>query len=140
MWNVLCVVSSLKRVLFYFIVFLDHPIHPPKTNADPWDCEFLPDLKDIQIKMVNGVFEVFKTQADYEAKKPVPGYDYPKLDEYVTDMQLMCALIADGNFYFIKTYNLFIKPNTLIILKLQILNFYLRKLVFFFFQKAANYF
>ena len=50
--------------------------------------------------MVNGVFEVFKTQADYEAKKPVPGYDYPKLDEYVTDMQLMCALIADGNFFF----------------------------------------
>ena len=100
MWNVLCVVSSLKRVLFYFIVFLDHPIHPPKTNADPWDCEFLPDLKDHQIKMVNGVFEVFKTQDDYEAKKPVPGYDYPKLDEYVTDMQLMCALIADGNFVF----------------------------------------
>ena len=50
--------------------------------------------------MVNGVFEVFKTQADYEAKKPVPGYDYPKLDEYVTDMQLMCALIADGNFFY----------------------------------------
>merc|ERR1719491_980411 len=74
----------------------DHPIHPPKTNADPWDCEFLPDLKDHQIKMVNGVFEVFKNQADYEAKKPLPGYDYPKLDEYVTDMQLMCALIADG--------------------------------------------
>jgi len=74
----------------------NHPIHPPKTNADPWDCEFLPDLKDHQIKMVNGVFEVFKTQDDYEAKKPVPGYDYPKLDEYVTDMQLMCALIADG--------------------------------------------
>ena len=100
MWNVLCVVSSLKRVLFYSIVFLDHPIHPPKTNADPWDCEFLPDLKDHQIKMVNGVFEVFKTQDDYEAKKPVPGYDYPKLDEYVTDMQLMCALIADGNFFY----------------------------------------
>ena len=100
MWNVLCVVASKEFYSILFPVFLDHPIHPPKTNADPWDCEFLPDLPDFQIKMVNGVFEVFKTQADYEAKKPLPGYDYPKLDEYVTDMQLMCALIADGNFFY----------------------------------------
>ena len=21
----------------------DHPIHPPKNDRDPWECEFLPD-------------------------------------------------------------------------------------------------
>ena len=56
-----------------------------------------------------------------------------------TNMWLICNWCAlwlpTVIFFFIKTYNLFIKPNTLIILKLQILNFYLRKLVFFFFKK-----
>ena len=79
-----------------FNVFLDHPIHPPKTNADPWDCEFLPDLEDHVIKMVNGVYQVFRNKEDVEANNPASGYDYPDLDTYVTDMQLMCALIADG--------------------------------------------
>ena len=79
-----------------FNVFLDHPIHPPKTNADPWDCEFLPDLEDHVIKMVNGVYQVFRNKEDVEADNPASGYDYPDLDTYVTDMQLMCALIADG--------------------------------------------
>ena len=46
--------------------------------------------------MVNGVFQVFRSEADFEAKKPASGYDYPDLDTYVTDMHLMCALIADG--------------------------------------------
>jgi len=73
----------------------DHPIHPPKSNSDPWDCEFLPDLKDHVIKMVNGVFQVFRSSADVEADRPLE-YEYPDLDTYVTDMHLMCALIADG--------------------------------------------
>ena len=46
--------------------------------------------------MVNGVYQVFRNQADVEANCPASGYDYPDLDTYVTDMQLMCALIADG--------------------------------------------
>lgn len=46
--------------------------------------------------MVNGVFQVFKTPEDLEAKRPAAGYEYPNLDTYVTDMHLMCALIADG--------------------------------------------
>ena len=46
--------------------------------------------------MVDGVFQVYQTKEDFDAQKPAPGYDYPDLDTYVTDMQLMCALIADG--------------------------------------------
>ena len=61
-----------------------------------------------------------------------------------TNMWLICSWCAlwlpTVIFFFIKTYNLFIKPNTLIILKLQILNFYLRKLVFFFFSKSSKLF
>ena len=77
-----------------FFLFVDHPIHPPKTNADPWDCEFLPDQEDHVIKMVNGVFQVYRNQADVEANKPASDYEFPDLDTYVTDMQLMCALIG----------------------------------------------
>ena len=46
--------------------------------------------------MVNGVYQVFRNKEDVEANNPASGYDYPDLDTYVTDMQLMCALIADG--------------------------------------------
>ena len=28
-----------------YLYFSDHPIHPPKDDRDPWDCEFLPDNK-----------------------------------------------------------------------------------------------
>ena len=45
--------------------------------------------------MVNGVFQVFRSSADVEADRPLE-YEYPDLDTYVTDMHLMCALIADG--------------------------------------------
>ena len=77
-----------------FFSLLDHPIHPPKSNNDPWDCEFLPDLDEYVIKPVKGVFQVYRNTADAEANRMAEGYEYPDLESYVTDMHLMCALIA----------------------------------------------
>ena len=48
--------------------------------------------------MVNGVFQVYRNQADVEANTPASDYEFPDLDTYVTDMQLMCALIGNQNF------------------------------------------
>jgi AMP deaminase len=53
-------------------------------------------LTDYVIKQVKGVYQVYRSQGDAEAGKMADGYDYPDLDTYVTDMHLMCALIADG--------------------------------------------
>ena len=34
----------IKRLILYFYLsIIDHPIHPPKNDRDPWECEFLPD-------------------------------------------------------------------------------------------------
>ena len=80
--------------MYVFFSLLDHPIHPPKSNNDPWDCEFLPDLDEYVIKPVKGVFQVYRNTADAEANRMAEGYEYPDLESYVTDMHLMCALIA----------------------------------------------
>ena len=81
-------------ILYVFLFPSDHPIHPPKSNNDPWDCEFLPDLDEYVIKPVKGVFQVYRNTADAEANRMAEGYEYPDLESYVTDMHLMCALIA----------------------------------------------
>lgn len=49
----------------------------------------MPDLADCTVKMVDGVFQVFQNEKQIE-------YEFPDLKTYVTDMHLMCALIADG--------------------------------------------
>ena len=74
----------------------DTPIHPPKSNDNPWDCAFLPNLEECVIRPVQGVFQVYRNSADADAGKIAEGYDYPDLDTYVSDMHLMCALIVDG--------------------------------------------
>eukprot|EP00090_Calanus_glacialis_P041983 TRINITY_DN7461_c0_g1_i1.p1 TRINITY_DN7461_c0_g1~~TRINITY_DN7461_c0_g1_i1.p1 ORF type:complete len:754 (-),score=227.80 TRINITY_DN7461_c0_g1_i1:226-2487(-) len=73
---------------------LEHPVHAPKSGGDHWDCQFQEDLGYIS-DLQKGVFSVYKNKDDFEAKKPLD-FPYPKLDVFVRDMQLMCALIADG--------------------------------------------
>lgn len=72
----------------------DHPIHPPTETNDPWDVDFPPD-KDYSIRAVNGVFNVF-TEASTEENQTGLHFDYPKLKDFVNDMQIMCNMIADG--------------------------------------------
>lgn len=47
------------------------------------------------IKAVNGVFNLYH---DAECTNNV-NYPYCKLDEFIQDMQIMCAMIADGPLY-----------------------------------------
>jgi len=73
---------------------LNHPIHPPRTESDPWEAGLLPHSGH-QIRCVAGVFQLYRTQEDAEADKRVD-YSVPDLQTFVTDMQHLCAMIADG--------------------------------------------
>jgi len=74
----------------------EFPTHPPKMTGDPWECEMLPD-NGYKVKLEKGIFSVYKNQEDLlnRHKKPI-NYEYPDLETFVTDMQDLCAMIADG--------------------------------------------
>ncbi len=69
--------------------FSDHPIHPPKQSGDPWECDFVPNIGH-GLELEHGVFRV----SDPEGRRIA--YEVPTLDDFVSDMHLLCALIADG--------------------------------------------
>lgn len=72
----------------------DHPIHPPKDDRDPWDCEFLPNNRTV-LACHEGVFSVYANQEDADQGKKID-YEVPNLATFVKDMQLLCGLIANG--------------------------------------------
>lgn len=51
--------------------------------------------KNYKIAPINGVFNLFASDEDLENKKPVP-YSYPDLSTFVGDMNILCAMIANG--------------------------------------------
>ncbi|KAF2354251.1 AMP deaminase [Trinorchestia longiramus] len=71
----------------------DHPVHPPRRD-NPWNVYTAGDC-GYKIKMVNGVFQVYEDQNCLDSDSPMPYY-YPNLSRYITDLNLMCALIANG--------------------------------------------
>ena len=68
----------------------DYPVDPPKADQDPWECEF-PEDCGFMFKQVSGVFHIFRSK-DHKLIK----YEFPNHEEFITDMHLMCALIANG--------------------------------------------
>ncbi|XP_015175667.1 PREDICTED: AMP deaminase 2-like isoform X1 [Polistes dominula] len=72
----------------------DHPVHAPASRGDPWECKF-PPSKNYTILPINGVFNVFANEEDAKNGEPLP-YSYPDLGVFVRDMNLLCAMIADG--------------------------------------------
>lgn len=72
----------------------DHPINPPATAENPWECEF-PENKKYIIRSMGGVFNVFKDEAAASAGK-ANDYPYPNLATFVADMNFLCLMIADG--------------------------------------------
>jgi len=70
-----------------------HPIHPPE-DCNPWNVEFLPNC-NYKFKITQGVYRVYKSEEDFNANKPLP-YQIIGLEEFVTDLQLLCGMIADG--------------------------------------------
>lgn len=76
---------------FNWFSLIDHSVHAPQTNTDPWEIEF-PENPGYHIKAVDGVFNLFR---DAEHKDNL-NYPYLRLADFVQDMQTMCAMMADG--------------------------------------------
>jgi len=72
----------------------NHPIHPPKIDRDPWECEFIPD-NGYKFVLKEGVYHVYQNE-EKASKNESLNYEVPDLETFVTDMQMLCALIADG--------------------------------------------
>jgi len=69
------------------------PIHPPEKN-DPWKTDFQEDC-GYKVKLARGVYSVYKNEQDLTNNKPI-NYEFVDLETFVTDMQLLCGMIADG--------------------------------------------
>lgn len=72
----------------------DHPFYSVPIVTEPWNCEILSNL-NYHLKMHNGVIHVYKNQEDADAEKPLD-FPYINLTQFVNDLNLMCAMIADG--------------------------------------------
>lgn len=70
----------------------DHPVHPPASVGDPWQCDFPPSL-GFTIRARDGVFQMYKSPDD---EIPVQGFPYPNLETFCRDMQRLCTMISDG--------------------------------------------
>lgn len=77
--------------IWFYSIFADHSVHAPSYTTDPWNIDFPPDA-GYTIKPVDGVFNLFR---DSECTDNV-NYPYLKMDDFVRDMQTMCAMMADG--------------------------------------------
>jgi len=73
---------------------LNHPIHPPVTEGDPWDCEIQPALP-YSLDIREGIFCVYMSEEDMKMGNKI-NYAVPDLKEFVGDIQHLCAMIADG--------------------------------------------
>jgi hypothetical protein len=81
----------MKHIYFFFQKLkIDHPIHPPATEGDPFDIEIVPNLN---CKMIfkNGVINVFKSD-----DSPFSNFVYPELKMFVDDYHLLVNLIGNG--------------------------------------------
>ncbi|XP_054927365.1 AMP deaminase 2 isoform X1 [Dermacentor andersoni] len=72
----------------------DHPFYSVPTVTDPWNCEVLPSM-NCELRMHNGVVHVYKNKEDMAAEKPMD-FPYVNLPQFINDLNLMCAMIADG--------------------------------------------
>lgn len=72
----------------------DHPFYCVPTVTEPWNCEVLPNM-NCELRMHNGVVHVYKDKEDMEAEKPMD-FPYVNLPQFINDLNLMCAMIADG--------------------------------------------
>lgn len=77
-----------------FSAYLEQPILEAPTIKEPWKAEFIEDI-DCKFSLDNGVYQVIHTSKESAASQN-PDNRYPPLSEFVSDMQLMCAMIANG--------------------------------------------
>lgn len=66
-------------------------MHAPSTTHEAWKIDF-PEPAGYHIKAQNGVFNVYR---DAEHTNSV-GYQYLKLENFIHDVNIICAMMADG--------------------------------------------
>ncbi|XP_022909804.1 AMP deaminase 2 isoform X4 [Onthophagus taurus] len=71
----------------------EHGIHPP-SRGNPWEAPEVPDGNYV-FKAHQGVYHVYIDE-EHAARDEYCEYPYPNLEEFVTDMNTMCNMIADG--------------------------------------------
>lgn len=81
------------KIFIIFLSKLEQPVHAP-SKMDPWEIEY-PEDKNYTIKPVNGVFHVYESQEKADKDESI-NYPYYDLANFVGDMNLLCAMIADG--------------------------------------------
>lgn len=79
----------------------DFPIHPPIKEGDPFDVKMQDNL-NFTMKMVDGVMHVYESKAMAEQGKPIE-LPYPDRLSYLSELNLMLALISDGPLYVTST-------------------------------------
>ncbi|KAH7945946.1 hypothetical protein HPB49_017739 [Dermacentor silvarum] len=89
----------------------DHPFYCVPTVTEPWNCEVLPNM-NCELRMHNGVVHVYKDKEDMEAEKPMD-FPYVNLPQFINDLNLMCAMIADGPLYLTSKFQLHVLLNEL---------------------------
>ncbi|XP_017786581.1 PREDICTED: AMP deaminase 2 isoform X3 [Nicrophorus vespilloides] len=72
----------------------EHGIHPPSGSANPWEAPNIPDTEHV-FESHEGVFHIYENAEALELNNPCD-FAYPDLDTFVTDMNNMCNMIADG--------------------------------------------
>lgn len=70
--------------------FTDHSVHPSNT-IDPWTIDF-PGHAGYHIKAIDGVFNLFRDEHHTDNLN----YAYLNLDDFIQDMNTVCAMMADG--------------------------------------------
>ncbi|XP_065211003.1 AMP deaminase 2 isoform X2 [Planococcus citri] len=72
----------------------DHPIHVPLSDKNPWHADFY-ESKGYVIKSNKGVFQVYENEE--AARNDTPkDYFYPLLETYISDLNRICTMMADG--------------------------------------------
>uniref|UniRef100_UPI00358F67F9 AMP deaminase 3-like n=1 Tax=Myxine glutinosa TaxID=7769 RepID=UPI00358F67F9 len=66
---------------------------PPKPNEDPFSTEGAPDNLGYTAVMKDGVMHVYRSQ---EADAQIHNLPYPCLETFISDMNVLLMLIADG--------------------------------------------
>nr|UAW06711.1 deaminase [Kerria lacca] len=72
----------------------DHPIDVPVSGKNPWHIEFY-ESKGLLFKAVNGVFHIYENEEALAKNKP-RDYQYPLLETYISDLNKICMMMADG--------------------------------------------
>ncbi|XP_047493300.1 AMP deaminase 2-like isoform X2 [Penaeus chinensis] len=72
----------------------DHPIHPPRKEVSPWKID-VPENCGYVVRMMDGVFQVYPSEEAVRRNESL-SYPYPNLARYIQDLNLLCALIANG--------------------------------------------